>query len=67
MSFLYKWRKSSEPPRQVPKVQVELVSVPTSGAKGSSGSKESICVSNSFQELDTTKLPAPGKSEKVLE
>lgn len=43
------------------------MSTPRSGAKGFFGSKESICVSNIFQELDTVKLPAPGESEKALE
>lgn len=59
--------KTFKAAKEVPKVQAESVSVPSSGAKGSFGSKESICVSNSFQELDTMKLPAPRKSEKVLE
>lgn len=48
---------------EIPKVQVELVSTPSSGAKGSFASKEPICVSNISQQLDTLKLPPPRESE----
>lgn len=67
MSFYINGENLQSCQHEIPKVQVELVSMPSSGAKGSFGSKESICVSNIFQELDTMKLPPPRESEKVLE
>lgn len=56
-------RLSNTANKKIPKVRIESVSTPRSGAKGSFGSKEPICVSNIFQELDTLKLPTLRESE----
>lgn len=67
MSFLYKWRNPPSCQHEIQKVQVEWSSHLGAGQRAPLALKESICVSNIFQELDTVKLPAPKESEKVLE
>ena len=67
MSFLYKWRKPPSCQPETQKVRVEWASHLGAGQRALLVLKESICVSNSFQELDTVKLPVPRESEKVLE
>ena len=55
MSFLYKWRKLPSCQHETQKVRVEWTSHLGAGQRALLVLKESICVPNSFQELDTVK------------